>query len=252
MGKLDGRVAIVTGAAQGIGAEFARGLAAEGAKLVIADLDTGASVVEEIKQAGGDATDVPTDVSTKDGCENMVAQAVEGFGRLDVLVNNAAIFTAVDRKNLDDIPVEEWDAVMGVNVRGVWLGCCAAVPRMRENGCGKIISISTGRVFKGTPYFLHYDASKAVVIGITRSLAREVGDSNICVNAIAPGSTMSENVVAWTNWKGGNADATMQTRAIKRREQPEDLVGACVFLASAESDFVTGQTLVVDGGSAMW
>lgn len=252
MGKLDGRVAIVTGAAQGIGAEFARGLAAEGARLVISDLDSGATVVDEIKQAGGDAIDVPTDVSTKEGCENMVAKAVETFGRLDILVNNAAIFTAVDRKNFDDIPVEEWDAVMGVNVRGVWLGCCAAVPEMRKNGYGKIISISTGRVFKGTPYFLHYDASKAAVIGITRSLAREVGDSNICVNAIAPGSTMSENVVARTNWKGGNADTTMQTRAIKRHEQPEDLVGACVFLASTESDFVTGQTLVVDGGSAMW
>lgn len=252
MGKLDGRVAIVTGAAQGIGAEFARGLAAEGARLVISDLASGATVVDEIKQAGGDAIDVPTDVSTKEGCENMVAKAVETFGRLDILVNNAAIFTAVDRKNFDDIPVEEWDAVMGVNVRGVWLGCCAAVPEMRKNGYGKIISISTGRVFKGTPYFLHYDASKAAVIGITRSLAREVGDSNICVNAIAPGSTMSENVVARTNWKGGNADVTMQTRAIKRHEQPEDLVGACVFLASTESDFVTGQTLVVDGGSAMW
>ncbi len=252
MGKLDGRVAIVTGAAQGIGAAFAKALASEGSRLVIADLDTGASVVEKIRSAGGVAVDVPTDVSTKDGCENMVAKAIESFGRLDILVNNAAIFTAVERKNFDDIPVDEWDAVMGVNVRGVWLGCCAAVPEMRKNGYGKIISISTGRVFKGTPFFLHYDASKAAVIGITRSLAREVGDDNICVNAIAPGSTMSENVVARTNWKGGNADATMQTRAIKRHEEPEDLVGACVFLASGESDFITGQTLVVDGGSAMW
>lgn len=252
MGKLDGRVAIVTGAAQGIGAAFAKALASEGSRLVIADLDTGASVVEEIESAGGVAVDVPTDVSTKDGCENMVSKAIESFGRLDILVNNAAIFTAVERKNFDDIPVDEWDAVMGVNVRGVWLGCCAAVPEMRKNGYGKIISISTGRVFKGTPFFLHYDASKAAVIGITRSLSREVGDDNICVNAIAPGSTMSENVVARTNWKGGNADATMQTRAIKRHEEPQDLVGACVFLASGESDFITGQTLVVDGGSAMW
>ena len=252
MGRLDGRVAIVTGAAQGIGAAFAREMAYEGAKLVIADLDSGESVVEEIRSAGGDALDVPTDVSTKDGCENMVAKTVDQFGRLDILVNNAAIFTSVERSNFDEIPVEEWDAVMGVNIRGVWLACCAAVKPMRENGYGKIISISTGRVFKGTPYFLHYDASKAAVIGITRSLARELGDDGICVNAIAPGSTMSENVMARTNWKGGNADATMQTRAIKRHETPEDLVGACVFLSSAESDFVTGQTLVVDGGSAMW
>jgi NAD(P)-dependent dehydrogenase (short-subunit alcohol dehydrogenase family) len=252
MGRLDGRVAIVTGAAQGIGAAFARAMASEGAKLVIADRDSGESVAEEIRSAGGEALDVPTDVSTKDGCDNMVAKAVDQFGRLDILVNNAAIFTSIERSNFDEIPVEEWDAVMGVNIRGVWLACCAAVKPMRENGYGKIISISTGRVFKGTPYFLHYDASKAAVIGITRSLAREVGDDGICVNAIAPGSTMSENVMARTNWKGGNADATMQTRAIKRHETPEDLVGACVFLSSAESDFVTGQTLVVDGGSAMW
>ena len=252
MGRLDGRVAIVTGAAQGIGAAFARAMASEGAKLVIADLDSGESVVEEIRSAGGEALDVPTDVSTKDGCDNMVAKAVDQFGRLDILVNNAAIFTSIERSNFDEIPVEEWDAVMGVNIRGVWLACCAAVKPMRENGYGKIISISTGRVFKGTPYFLHYDASKAAVIGITRSLAREVGDDGICVNAIAPGSTMSENVMARTNWKGGNADATKQTRAIKRHETPEDLVGACVFLSSEESDFVTGQTLVVDGGSAMW
>ncbi|MDA0262420.1 MAG: SDR family NAD(P)-dependent oxidoreductase, partial [Proteobacteria bacterium] len=193
MARLDGRVAIVTGSAQGIGAAFARGLASEGAKLVIADLDSGAGVVDEIRAAGGEAIDVPTDISTKDGCDNMVAKAVEAFGRLDILVNNAAIFTSIERKNFDDIPVEEWDAVMGVNVRGVWLACCAAVQAMRENSYGKIISISSGRVFKGTPYFLHYDASKAAVIGITRSLAREVGGDGICVNVIAPGSTMSEN-----------------------------------------------------------
>ena len=252
MGRLEERVAIVTGSAQGIGAAFAKGLAAEGARLCIADLDSGAKTVEEIKAAGGNAIDVPTDVSTKDGCDNMVAKTVEAFGRLDILVNNAAIFTSVERKNFNDIPVEEWDAVMGANIRGVWLGCCAAVPEMRKNGYGKIISISSGRVFKGTPYFLHYDASKAAVIGMTRSLAREVGGDGICVNAIAPGSTMSENVMARTNWKGGNADATVQTRAIKRHEQPQDLVGACIFLASPESNFVTGQTMVVDGGSAMW
>lgn len=252
MARLEGRVAIVTGAAQGIGAAFAKRLAAEGAKIAIADLDSGKDMVADIRATGGDAIDVPTDVSTKAGCDAMVAAAVDAFGRLDILVNNAAIFTSVERKNFDDIPVDEWDAVMGVNVRGLWLGCCAAVPEMRKNKYGRIISISSGRVFKGSPFFLHYDASKAAVIGITRSLAREVGGDGICVNAIAPGSTMSENVAARTNWKGGNADATVQTRAIKRHEQPQDLVGACVFLASPESAFVTGQTLVVDGGSAMW
>lgn len=252
MGRLDGRVAIVTGSAQGIGAAFAKGMAAEGASLVIADLDSGAAVVDEIKAAGGQAIDVPTDVSDKAATENMVAKAVDAFGRLDILVNNAAIFTSVERKAFDEIPVEEWDRVIAVNVRGVWLCCAAAAPQMRKQKYGKIISISSGRAFKGSPYFLHYDASKGAVIGITRSLARELGDQNICVNAIAPGSTMSENVLKRTNWAGGGPDATVMTRAFKRHEEPQDLVGACIFLASAESDFMTGQTVVVDGGSAMW
>ena len=252
MGRLEGRVALVTGAAQGIGAAFALELSNEGAKVAIADLDSGAEVVEQIAAAGGEAIDVPTDVSTEDGCESMVARSIEAFGRLDILVNNAAIFTAVERKPFDEIPVSEWDAVMGVNVRGVWLGCKAVVSSMREQKYGKIISICTGRIFKGSPFFLHYDASKAAVLGITRSLAREVGDHNICVNAIAPGSTMSENVLKRTNWSGGGPEVTRGTRALKRDETPEDLVGACVFLASSDSDFITGQTLVVDGGSAMW
>jgi NAD(P)-dependent dehydrogenase (short-subunit alcohol dehydrogenase family) len=252
MGQLEGRVAIVTGAAQGIGAAFARGLAAEGAKVVIADLDSGAKVVEEITRAGGQAIDVPTDIAKEDGCAAMVRHTVEAFGRLDILVNNAAVFTSVDRKPFTDIPVAEWDLVMAVNVRGVWLGCKAAVPEMRKNKYGKIISICTGRIFKGSPFFLHYDASKAAVLGITRSLAREVGADNICVNAIAPGSTMSENVLKRSNWMGGGPEATLASRAIKREETPDDLVGACLYLASPESDFVTGQTLVVDGGSAMW
>jgi NAD(P)-dependent dehydrogenase (short-subunit alcohol dehydrogenase family) len=209
-------------------------------------------VVDEIKRAGGEAIDVPTDVAKEDACLAMVRNTVEAFGRLDILVNNAAIFTSVERKPFDQIPVAEWDAVMGVNVRGVWLGCKAAVPEMRKRKYGKIISICTGRIFKGTPFFLHYDASKAAVLGITRSLAREVGADNICVNAIAPGSTMSENVLKRSNWMGGGLDATVASRALKRQETPEDLVGACLYLAGPDSDFVTGQTLVVDGGSAMW
>lgn len=252
MGRLDGRVAIVTGAAQGIGAAFARALAGEGASVAVADLDSGARVVAEIEAAGGAAIDVPTDVADEAACARMVGAAVEAFGRLDVIVNNAAVFTSVERKPFTDIPVEEWDRVMAVNVRGVWLCCKAAAPEMRKRKYGKIVSICTGRIFKGSPFFLHYDASKAAVLGITRSLARELGGDNICVNAIAPGSTMSENVLKRTNWMGGNPAQTVATRALKREETPEDLVGACVYLASADSDFVTGQTIVVDGGSAMW
>lgn len=251
MARFDGRVALVTGAAQGIGAAFAKGLAAEGAKVAISDLDSGQTIVDIIKQAGGEALDVPADVANEASITAAVQKTVEQFGRLDILVNNAAIFTMVERKNFDDIPQDEWDRVMAVNVRGVWLAAKAAVQEMRKNNYGKIINISSGRAFKGSTHFLHYDASKAAVLGITKSLARELGDDNICVNALAPGSTASENVVKRATDLGSSMDGTVRSRALKRVETPEDLVGACLFLASSESDFMTGQSLIVDGGSAM-
>lgn len=248
MGRVEGRVAIVTGAAQGLGATYARALAAEGASVAIADLDSGASVVEEIRAAGGEALDVPTDVSDEAATKDMVARTVAAFGRLDVLINNAAIFTAVERKKFDEIPVAEWDRMHAVNVRGTWLCCKAAVPEMRKQSYGKIINIATSRIFQGVPYFLHYDSTKGAVMAITRSLCRELGDDGIRVNCIAPGSTMSENVRKRTNWMGSGHAAQMKNRMIKREELPEDLIGAVLFLASAESDFVTGQTLLIDGG----
>lgn len=248
MGRVDDRVIIVTGAAQGLGATYARALAAEGAKLCVSDIVSSQSVVEEIKAAGGEAVDIQADVSDEAATENLVAKTMEAFGRIDVLVNNAAIFTAVERKSFHEIPVEEWDKMHAVNVRGTWLCCKAVFPHMRDQGYGKIINISTSRVFQGVPFFLHYDSTKGAIIGITRSLSKELGEHNICVNAIAPGSTLSENVKKRTNWIGSGKAAQLANRSIKREQFPEDLVGSVIFLASGESDFMTGQTLLIDGG----
>ena len=251
MERLVGKTAIVTGAAQGIGAAFAQGLAREGAKVAIWDVDSGNAVVDQIRAAGGEAIAVIADVAVEASVKAAIAATRAAFGRIDILVNNAALFTQVERKPVTEISVEDWDRVAAVNIRGPWLCCKHAIPHMREAGGGKIINISSGRALKGKGFFLHYDASKAAILGMTRSLARELGDDNICVNTIAPGSTMSENVLKRQNWMGGGPETTLQSRAIKRPEVPEDLVGACIFLASSDSDFITGQTLVVDGGSAM-
>ena len=248
MGRLDGRVIIVTGASQGLGAVYARALASEGAKICVSDIKSGSLVVEQIRSDGGEAIDIIADVSSEQACENMVAQTLKHFGQVDVLVNNAAIFTAVERKTFDKIPVEEWDRMHAVNVRGTWLCCKAVVPVMRTNRYGKIINVSTSRFFQGVPFFLHYDSTKGAIIGITRGLSKELGEDNICVNAIAPGSTLSENVKKRTNWMGSGKAAQLSNRAIKREQFPDDLVGSVIFLASAESDFITGQTLLIDGG----
>ncbi len=249
MGRLDGRVAIVTGGAQGIGGAYAKGLAAEGAKVAVADVLDGANIVNIITQQGGEAIDVQTDISDEAACENMVAKTIDAFGRVDILVNNAALFTSVERKKIEDIPIDEWDRLFAVNVKGIWLSVKAALPQMREQRYGKIININSSRLFKGSTHFLHYDASKGAVLGLTRSMARELGPDGIRVNGIAPGSTMSEKVRERTNWMGSGGPATkLAGRALKREEVPEDLVGTCIYLASTDSDFMTGQTIVVDGG----
>ncbi len=250
MGRLDGRVAIVTGAGRGIGVHYAKALAEEGAKVCCSDILDTENTVNIIKQAGGEAIGNQCDVTDPDQVRAMVADTVGAFGKVDIMVTNAAIFADLQQRSFLEIPEEEWDRVMAVNTRGVFSCVKAVVPEMRKNGYGKIINIASGTVFKGTPMMLHYVSSKGAMVAFTRSLSRELGEHNISVNAIAPGLTMSEKVVGdrqWTDIKDANA----ATRAIKRDEVPEDLLGTLVYLSSSDSDFVTGQTIVVDGGSAM-
>ncbi len=249
MGRLENRVAIVTGAAQGIGAAYSKAMAAEGASVVVADRDDGEKVVDEITAAGGTALNVVTDISDEASCANMAAKTVEAYGRIDILVTNAAIFGHLDAKPFEKISVDEWDSLMAVNVRGVFVTIKSVIGQMREQKYGKIINIASGTLFKGTPLLLHYVTSKGAVMTMTRCISREVGDDNICVNTLAPGLVMSENVVARDTFNEAGVDANTATRALKRRQMPEDLTGAMIFLASSDSDFMTGQCVVVDGGS---
>ena len=249
--RLQGRVAIVTGAAQGIGARYAAALAAEGAALVCADVIDAEPVAAQIRAAGGRALALRADVSSAESVRQMAAASVEAFGRIDVLVNNAGLFANLALKPFEQIEAVEWDRVMAVNVRGPFECAKAVLPQMRAQGYGKIVNIASATVFKGSPMLLHYVTSKGAVVAMTRSLARELGDAGIRVNTLAPGLTASENTLANPAWQGAVGANNIASRAIKREVTPEDLCGTLVFLASAESDFVTGQVIVVDGGSVM-
>ncbi|MBI4321370.1 MAG: 3-oxoacyl-ACP reductase FabG [Chloroflexi bacterium] len=249
--KLDGRVAIVTGSAQGIGKAYASRLAKDGACVVIADIveEQALATAEEIRAGGGEAIAIGTDVSDEASVNRMVEETVQHHGRIDVLVNNAALFVAITpKKRFYEITVEEWDRVMAVNVRGIFLCCKAVFPFMKAQGKGKIINISSSTFWTGTVDFLQYVTSKAAVIGLTRQLAREVGDYNINVNAVTPGLTLSEGVER--KYPAEFLETFPQRRCFKRPERPDDLVGTIAFLASDDSDFITGQTINVDGGEA--
>lgn len=250
-GRLVGKVAIVTGAAQGIGAAYARQLAAEGAAVVVADVADTSTVVDQIRANGGSAIGVNTDVTSTESVAAMAQSAVEAFSRIDILVNNAGLFANLSFKPMEDITHTEWDRVMAVNVRGVFDCCKAVVPAMRAQGYGKIVNIASAIVFKGSPMLAHYVASKGAVVALTRALARELGDAGIRVNALAPGLTGSDNLLRNTSWGGTITANNIASRAIKRDALPQDLTGTLVYLCAEESDFVTGQALVVDGGSVM-
>jgi 3-oxoacyl-[acyl-carrier protein] reductase len=251
--RLQDRVAIVTGGGHGIGKAYCEALAAEGAAVVVAEIDGDAAerTAATLRAMGARALEAPTDVADEHSTQGMAERALGAFGHIDVLVNNAAVFATIpiSRVPIEQISVQEWDRVMAVNLRGVFLACRAVLPAMRRQGYGKIINISSGTALNGSPTRIHYVASKGGVLSFTRSLAREVGPSGIRVNAIAPGSTLSEEDPSEAVLR--MRQGAVAERALARVQVPADLVGAVVFFASSDSDFVTGQTLVVDGGATM-
>ena len=248
---LIGRTVIITGGGKGIGKVYVEEFAKAGAHVVAADIDGAAakSVAEALVAQGLQVIGLAADIASEESTRAMASAALEGFGAIDVLVNNASLMSVLARRSWLDIPVEEWDRVMAVNLRGMFLSCRAAFPAMKAQGQGKMVNISSSRVWEGTPNLLHYTTSKAGVIGFTRALAREVGEFGVTVNAVTPGMTQSETQVQSSS---GNYLATrVAGRAIERVQVPADLVGAVMFLSSAASDFMTGQTINVDGGKTM-
>jgi NAD(P)-dependent dehydrogenase (short-subunit alcohol dehydrogenase family) len=246
--RLENKVAIITGGAAGIGFAYARRFLAEGARVVIADVVDPAAAADKL-DASGRALGVRTDVSDPAAARALVDATVGRFGRVDVLVNNAAIFASLKPQKFDEIPDAEWDRVIAVNVKGVWNCARAVVPVMRRQGGGRIVNVASAIVAKGTAYLLHYVTSKGAVVAMTRALARELGPDNITVNAIAPGLILSDTVQANPDITGFQVNAIMQVRSLKREAFPEDVEGTVIFLASDDSAFMSGQTLVVDGGS---
>ncbi len=250
MGRLGGKVIIVTGAGKGLGRAFCVGFAREGARVVAvtrADMAGLEETLAQVRAAGGEGFASRVDVTRPEDTARMARETLERYGRVDVLVNNAAFYYGVTRRPFHEVPDDEWDRMMAVNVKGPWLCAKAVFPAMKAQGKGKIINLGSEVFFTGSHGFVHYVASKGGVVGLTRALAAELGPHGICVNTLAPGFTDTE--ASRTLADVGRYDVSRTP--LGRLERPEDLVGAAVFLASDESDFVTGQTLLVDGGRAM-
>jgi 3-oxoacyl-[acyl-carrier protein] reductase len=250
---LNEKVAIVTGAARGIGREYACCLSAAGAAVVAADQRDCSETVTKVETGGGKALGINADVADSQSTKDLADAAVEAFGRIDVLVNNAALYGSLKSGRFEDIAEEEWDACMAVNVKGIWNCCKAVVPVMRKGGVGgSIINISSLASVYGMPYSLHYTASKAAVIGITRSLARELGKDWIRVNTIAPSAVLTEGTDEFFGTKSDKAKQVIASnQALQKNLETSDLAGTLLYLASDASRFVTGQTIMVDGGTVL-
>ena len=247
--RCSGKVAIVTGGAMGIGRAVAEGLLAEGANVVIADRAGAAEAAKALDNAGNSVIGVACDVSSQGETEAMAGAALKAFGRIDVLVNNAGIYSSLKTGPFEELDIEEWRRVLEVNVIGQAMATRAVVPAMRQQGGGSIVNFSSGTPFKGVPFLLHYVASKGAVNAMTKALAKELGTADIRVNGVAPGFTLSDGVLGNSHQLEKLQEISRQARVLQRDQHPEDIVGAVVFFASQESAFVTGQTLVVDGGA---
>jgi NAD(P)-dependent dehydrogenase (short-subunit alcohol dehydrogenase family) len=241
---MQGKVAIVTGGAQGIGRAIAEALAREGARIVVADLHGAA----ETATAWPDGVGITADVADEAEVQRLVDEVVERCGTIDILVNNAGLYASLEMRAFDQIPLDEWRRVMDVNVASMFLMCRAVVPVMRAGGGGKIVNISSGTPFRGVPFLLHYVTSKGAIVAFTRALAKELGKDNVLVNCVAPGFTMSEGVEAHPEVIEKLRDVSVSARTIQRDQVPDDVAGAVVFLCGPGSDFITGQSIVIDGG----
>ncbi len=246
-GRLDGRVALVTGGAQGIGLVYCEGLAKEGAKVVVNDLLDCAGPANQIKEDRGEAIGIEGDICDPKAMDAAVKKTVDAFGRLDILVNNAALYAGIQRGSMFDITLEEWERVMKVNVIGQIVAAQAVARQMKEQKYGKIVNIASAVVDTGIPAFIHYTASKGAVYAMTRAMARELGADGITVNSISPGYV---DVTSNDPLPKDRHDDNIRVRCIKRNQYPDDLVGTLIYLSSADSDFVTGQNIIVDGGIA--
>jgi NAD(P)-dependent dehydrogenase (short-subunit alcohol dehydrogenase family) len=252
--RLEGKTAIITGSARGLGKEIALRFVKEGARVTICDILDCEPLAQEIRAGGGEALALKTDVTLEGGTVEMATKTQERFGSIDILVNNAALFGNLSLNNFikpfDQISVEEWDKLMAVNVKGIFLCCKAVVPFMKKQGSGKIVNIASTVAFSGSPSFLHYTASKGAVVSMTRGLARGLGEFNINVNGVAPGVMTTESALSM-----GDArmfDRIVESQAIKRAIKPEDVTGSVVFLASADADLITGHILAVNAGEYLW
>jgi NAD(P)-dependent dehydrogenase (short-subunit alcohol dehydrogenase family) len=243
-GSLEGKVAVVTGAAQGIGNAIAKGLAAEGARIVVADLNRAEEAAAEFEEGVG----LSVDVADEGQVERMAEEILERSESIDILVNNAGLYASLQMRPFTEIPVDEWRQVMDVNVLSMFLTCRAVVPHMREQGGGRIVNISSGTPFRGVPFLLHYVTSKGAIVALTRSLAKELGRDDVLVNCVAPGFTISDGVRQHPEVIEALRDVSVSARTLQRDQVPEDVVGAVVFLCGPGATFVTGQTIVIDGG----